>query len=202
MCKAPRPENQKQLKSFLGMIQYYSKFIPYISTLLYPMNQLLRKKTKWEWTPECQQAFEEAKQRLSSTLVLAHYDPNLPLVLAGDASQYGIGAVISHTYPDGSECPTAYTSRTLSPSERNYAQLEKEALSLVYGVPKFYTYLYGRSFTILTDYMPLTTILGPKQGIPALAAARLQQWALILAAYSYDIKFKSTEDHANADGLF
>ena len=87
MCKAPRPENQKQLKSFLGLIQYYSKFIPNLSTLLYPLNQLLRKETKWEWTPECQQSFEEAKQRLSSTPVLAHYDPNLPLVLAGDASQ-------------------------------------------------------------------------------------------------------------------
>ena len=147
------------------------------------------------------ESFEEAKQRLSSTPVLAHYDSNLPLVLAGDASQYGIGAVISHTYPDGSERPIAYTSRTLSSSERNYAQLEKEALSLVYGVRKFHTYLYGRSFTILTDHKPLTKILGPKQGIPALAAARLQRWALILAAYRYDIKFKSTEDHANADGL-
>ena len=109
--------------------------------------------------------------------------------------------MISHTYPDGSEHPIAYTSRTLSSSEQNYGQLEKEALSLVNGVRKFHTYLYGRSFTILTDHKPLKKILGPKQGIPALAAARLQRWALILAAYSYDIKFKSTENHANADGL-
>ena len=102
--------------------------------------------------------------------------------------------------PDGSEKPIAFASRSLSPSERNYAQLEKEALSLVYGVKKFHQCLYGRKFQLITDHKPLLAILGPKKGIPALAAARLQRWVL-LSAYTYDIKFKPTQDHASADGL-
>ena len=121
--------------------------------------------------------------------------------MAADASAYGVGAVISHVFPDGSERPIAFASRTLTASERNYAQLEKEALSLVFGVKKFHQYLYGRKFTLITDHQPLTMILGPKKGIPSLAAARLQHWAILLSAYEYEIKYKSTHAHSNADGL-
>ena len=103
--------------------------------------------------------------------------------------------------PDGCERPIVFASRTISVSERKYAQLEKEALSLVYGVKKFHRYLYGRKFTLLTDHQPLTTIFNPKKGIPSLAAARLQRWALLLSAYNYDIIYKSTKEHSNADGL-
>ena len=87
--------------------------------------------------------------------------------------------------PDGTERPVAYTSRTLTSTERNYAQLEKEALSLIYGVQKFHQYLYGRQFVLVTDHKPLTTILGPKRGIPPLAAARLKCWACTLGALIY-----------------
>ena len=127
-----------------------------------------------------------------------HYNPTLPIRLAGDASAYGIGAVIAHVFPDGSERPVAFASRTLSQSERNYAQVEKEALSLIFGVKHFHSYLYG---TIITDNKPLTAILGEKKGIPPLAAARLQRWAWILSAYKYEIQFRPSGDHGNADGL-
>ena len=133
--------------------------------------------------------------------MLAHYDPRVPIRLAGDASSYGIGAVLSHVFADGTEQPVAYASRTLLPNEQNYAQVEKEALSLIFGVQKFHQYIYGREFTLVTDHRPLTTIFGPKKGVPPLAAARLQRWALLLSAYRYNIEFKPTLAHANADGL-
>ena len=199
--QAPKPVNQQQLRSFLGLLQYYGKFIPNLSTMINPLNALLLKNQPWKWTNDCEQAFKEAKLALSSASVLVHYDPKLPLRLAADASAYGVGAVISHTYPDGEERPIAYASRTLTSSEKNYSQLEKEALSLIFGVKKFHQFLYGRRFTLFTDHKPLTTILGPKQGVPPIAAARLQRWALFLSAYNYRIEFKSTTAHANADCL-
>ena len=103
--------------------------------------------------------------------------------------------------PDGSDRPIEYASRTLSKSEQNYSQIEKEALSIVFGIKKFHLYLYGHTFSLLTDHKPLTTIFGPKRGIPTMAAARMQRWALLLAAYSYTIKYRPTQAHGNADAL-
>ena len=187
ILQAPAPTNVQELRSFLGLINYYGKFIPNAATILAPLNRLLRKDAKWNWTTACQQSFDKAKETLASNDVLMHYTPSLPIKMAGDASAYGIGAVISHVLPDGSERPVAFASRTLSSSERNYAQVEKEALSLIFGVKRFHSYLYGRHFTLVTDHKPLTAILGPKKGIPPLAAARLQRWAWILSAYTYKI---------------
>ena len=121
--------------------------------------------------------------------------------LAGDASAYGIGAVISHFFPNGEERLIAFASRTLSSSEKNYSQLEKEALSLIFGLQKFHQYLYGWKFTLVTDHQPLTTIFHSKKGIPTLSAARLQRWALLLSAHSNRIQFRPTKAHGNADGL-
>lgn len=201
IVNAPRPRTVAELRSFLGLLNYYGRFIPNLSSLIYPLNNLLRQKTTWRWTKACSDAFTAAKEQIVSSNVLTHYDTTLPVRLAADASAYGIGAVISHVMEDGSERPIAFASRTLKPSERNYAQVEKEALSLVFGVCKFHSYLYGRKFTLVTDHKPLTTILGPKNGVPPIAAARLQRWALKLAAYNYEIEFRSTDKHANADGL-
>ena len=150
---------------------------------------------------ECSKAFEAVKQLLVKAPVLAHFDPDVPIRLAGDASAYGLEAVISHVYNDGAECPIVFASRMLLAAERNYAQLEKEALSLVYGTKIFHQYLYGRTFELVMDHKPLTTLLDPKHGIPVMAAARLQRWALWLLAYSYTITFRHTHEHANADGL-
>ena len=198
---APSPTNVRELRSVLGMINYYIKFLPDLSTLLHPLHSLLRDNQRWVWSEACQRAFTEVKQRLTRAPVLAHYDPDVPLVLAADASAYGLGAVISHQWADGTERPIAFASRTLSSSERNYPQVEKEALSLVFGIRKFHQYVYGRSFTLVTDHQPLTTIFGPKRGIPTLAAVHMQRWALLLSGYTYNIRYRSTLAHANADGL-
>ena len=201
IAQAPEPKNVQELRSFLGLLNYYGKFIKNLSSILYPINQLLQASHKWEWTQECQEAFTEAKKQLTSSDVLTHYDPDLPINMAADASAYGIGAVISHVLPDGAERPICFASRTLTTSEQNYAQLEKEALALVFGTKKFHQYLYGRKFTLITDHKPLTAIFGPKKGIPSLAAARLQRWAIFLSGYDYNIQFKPTQAHSNADAL-
>ena len=160
IANAPPPTTVQELRSFLGLLNYYGKFIPNLATILHPLNTLLQADKKWDWSDECARAFQMAKDQLTSTQVLTHYDPALPINLAADASAYGVGAVISHVFPDGAERPIAFASRTLSPPEKNYAQLEKEALSLMFGVKKFHQYLYGRKFTLITDHKPLTAILG------------------------------------------
>ena len=201
IVKAPEPTNVQELRSFLGLLNYYGKFIQNLSSILHPLNRLLQVPQKWDWTEERSQAFKRAKDQLTSSEVLIHYDPKLPINLATDASAYGIGAVISHVLPDGTKRPISFASCTLTASEKNNAQLEKGALSLIYGVKKFHQYLYGRKFNLFTDHKPLTAILGPKKGIPSLAAARLQRWAILLSAYDYEIHFKPTTSHSNADGL-
>ena len=173
-------------------MNYYGKFIRNLSSILHSLNRLLQVQEKWDWTKECSQAFKRAKDQLRSSEVLIYYDTKLPIDLANDASAYGIGAVISHVLPDGTERPISFAPRTLTPSEKNYAQLEKDALSLIYGIKKFHQYLYGRKLNLFTDHKPLTVILGPKKGIPSLAAARLQRWAILLSAYDYEINFKPT----------
>ena len=165
VTKAPVPLNVSELRSFLGLLNYYGKFLPNLSTILHPLNQLLQTGYHWKWDARCHSASKLAKDTLHSAHVLVHYNPSLPLKLAADPSAYGIGAVISHVLPDGNEKPIAFASRTLSPSEKNYAQLEKEALALIYGVKKFHQYLCGRRFTLITDHKPLKTILSPKKGI-------------------------------------
>ena len=194
---APRPQDILQLRSFLGMLNYYGKFLPNLAALLRPLYDLLQSATTWTWGDSQEQAFCKAKELLSSAPLLTHYDPEKPLVLSCDASPYGVGAVLSHRMEDHSEQPVAYASRTLSSAERKYAQLDKEALSIVFGIKHFHQYLYGRKFIILSDHKPLQYLLGETRGIPPMASARIQRWALILSAYNYGICYRPGADHAN-----
>lgn len=140
---------------------------------MHPLNNLLRQNTKWVWSAECTKSLLKVKENLISAKVLTHYDPKLDIVLATDVSAYGVGAgaVLFHIQKDGSEKLVAFASRTLLSAECNYSQIEKEALSIVFGVNKHYQYLYGRNFKLLTDHQPYVTIFGPKRGVPTLAAA-------------------------------
>lgn len=162
------------------LINYYHKFLPNLATVVKPLNELLHKDKKWSWTPHCSQAMESVKQLLTTSRVLVHYDTALPIKLDADALQYRLGAVISRILPDGDEKPIAFASRTLSASEQNYSQIDKEALALIFGVQKFHTYLYGWKFTLVTNHKPLMSTLGPKKGVSSVAAARSQRWAILL----------------------
>ena len=130
---APVPQNVQQLRSYLGLIHYYHNLLSNISSLLAPLHELTCLDTKWKWGAIHQNAFEHSKALLSSSKILAHYDRQLPFIVSSDASAYGIGSVLSHRIPDGSEKPVAFASRSLSPTEKKYAPLEKE--SVVSTVP-------------------------------------------------------------------
>ncbi|KAG7304583.1 hypothetical protein JYU34_011548 [Plutella xylostella] len=201
ITKMPIPENVSQLRALLGFINYYARFIPNLSTILHPLHALLKKGVKWEWSDSCNAAFEEIKVRLTSDPVLAHYSPELPLVLAVDSSAYGLGAVLAQRHPDGSERLVCCASRTLNDAERRYSQVDKEALAIVYGVTRHHQYLFGRHFTLRSDHKALSYIFGPKKGIPQTAASRLQRYAVRLAAYDFNIVFVKSEMNSNADGL-
>ena len=130
-----------------------------------------------------------------------HYDPSRELVLACDASPYGVGAVLSHKYPDEKDRPIAFASRSLAAAERNYSQLEKEGLAIAFGVKKFHQYLFGRHFTITLDHKLLQHLFKETSPTPPLASARIQRWALLLGGYDYSIAYKPGAQHANADML-
>uniref|UniRef100_A0A914X065 RNA-directed DNA polymerase n=1 Tax=Plectus sambesii TaxID=2011161 RepID=A0A914X065_9BILA len=202
----PPPTNLHELRSFLGMINYYSQFLPSLLGRLAPLHALLKKDesgrhSAFDWTPACQHAFREVKQDLGSLLMLTHYDLKLPIVLTANASLVGVGAVISHRLPDGRKLPIAHTSKTLTPTEGRYPQIKKEALALVFGMQKFHQYLWGRHFILQMDHKPLVTIYGSKKGLPTTSANRLQNYAVTLMSYSFDIEYISTDEFARADGL-
>ena len=197
--QAPCPTSRTELRSFMGLVNFYGRFVKGLAHMAQPLYDLMKNTQEWHWGDAEQKAFDQLKDALSQAPVLVHYDPDLPLCLACDASGTGVGAVLAHIYPDGTERPVAFTSRTLQSSEGNYSQLDREALGIIFGVTKFHQYLYGRQFKLITDNRPLAVILGPKRGIPPIAAMRLQRWAIILAAYTFEVVVKSTTENANAD---
>ena len=199
LLKAKYPENLKSLEAFLGGAMYYARFIEGMSTICEPLNRLRRAEVKWRFDEEEKKAFDKLKQALASSAVLTPYDPNLEVKIDTDSSKTGLGAVISHIMPDGSERPIEFASRTLNSAERNYSQIEKEALSLVWGVKRFHKFVYGRKFKLVSDHKPLIFILKENKSIPEMGASRIVRWAITLASYQYEIQWRPTQKHGNAD---
>ena len=198
---APKPHNVSELKSYLGLLTYYGKFLPNLATTLALLYKLLKASARWHWSSEQDEGFEASKKLLTSSQLLAHFDSHKKLVLSYDASVYGIGAVLAHQFTDGSEQPVSFVSRTLSQVERNYSQIEREGLACVFGIKKFHFYLFGHSFTLITDHKLLVSLFNEHRSVPAHASARIQRWALTLAMYEYTIAFKPTKSHGNADAM-
>lgn len=198
---APRPTNVSEVRSFLGLINYYGRFFENLSDLLEPLHNLIRKNTTFKWTEECEKSFSAVKKEMSSEKFLVHYDKNLPLVLATDASPIGVGAVLSHVYPDGSERPIYFASQTLSTTQRKWSQIDKEAYAIIFGIKRFHQFLYGRSFILYTDHKPLVQIFSQDKGLPHMSAMRMQHYAIFLQGFRYNIKYKRSEENANADAF-
>lgn len=188
----PPPENLTMLRSFLGKITYYSRFLKDMATILTPLYNCT-KEGKFKWTQECQNSFNLIKNKLISSQQLKHYDPTLPLILTCDASFSGVSAILSNREANNIVKPIAFASKKLSDRELRYCTLDKEAFAIIFGVTKFYNYIYGRLFELETDNAALVRIFGPNKGIPRMAAKRLQHYAIFLSAFSYKIKYISSD---------
>lgn len=195
------PKNKTQLQAFLGLINFYNSFLKDKATKAEVLHRLLDKESKWEWTEVHDDAFKSLKELLSSEAVLVPFDEKLPITLACDASPFGVGAVLSHVLEDGREAPVAFASRTLTPTERNYAQIDKEALAIVFGVKKFHHFLYGHKFKIITDHQPLLGIFAKSKPTKEIMSPRMLRWTLILNAYDYTLTHKPGRNISNADSL-
>ncbi|KAG8176284.1 hypothetical protein JTE90_022456 [Oedothorax gibbosus] len=190
-----------ELQAFLGLLNFYGSFLKRRSDILEPLHKLLQKDVPWEWTAEHEEAYKASKGLLTTDDLLVHYDEKLPLILTSDASSYGLGSVLSHLLPNGKEAPVAYYSRTMTKTERNYSQTDKEALAILAGVKKFHSYLLGRRFKIVTDHRPLLGIFNSTKPIPQMISPRVLRWSLSLQAYDYELEYRKGKDIANADAL-
>ena len=135
----------------------------------------------WEWSAQEQELFQALKYELSKEHVLVHFDPALQVGISCDTSNVGIGMVLFHRYPDGSERPISNVSKTLTPAQRHYSQIQKEALAVIFGLNKFHQFLYDRKFILVMDHKPLLALFNPSSGTPAMVANRLARRALMLS---------------------
>ncbi|KAJ8868001.1 hypothetical protein PR048_031810 [Dryococelus australis] len=145
------PQNVTQLKSYLGMLDYYHTFIKMTPDVIEQLHNLLRNCVSWEWTDECEKAFFMSNSVISEKSLLVSFDPRNPIILTCESSNYGIGAVLSQLH-NGIEKPVAFQSAMLNNAQIYYSQLHREALNIIYGVTKFHNYLVRNKFTIVTDH--------------------------------------------------
>ncbi|KAG5872496.1 hypothetical protein JTB14_025029 [Gonioctena quinquepunctata] len=199
--EAPAPTSKFELQAFLGMLNFFHLFLGNKATVAEPLHELLHKGISWKWATEEQDAFDKRKIMLSSSKNLAHHGGKKAPVLTCDASPYGVGAVSSHLDECGEELPIAFHSRTLSSSERRFAQLDREALALIVGVNKFHNYIYGRNCEIRTDHKPLLGIFGNNKSIPEVIPPRMLRWILILSSYDYKLVYVPGTQIPHADAL-
>lgn len=199
--EAPVPSNKEELQAYLGLLNFYHSFLQNKADVAGPLHQLLQKASHWDWTQVHDEAFAATKGLLSSESLLAHYDPNRPLFLTCDASQYGVGAVLSQPNDNGEEVPVCFYSRTMTAAERNYAQIDREALSIIAAVKKFHNYLYGRHFEIRTDHKPLLGLFTVDKVTPNIISPRMLRWSILLSGYDFALVYKPGRSIPNADGL-
>lgn len=161
IARAKAPNNPTELKAFLGLINFYGKFVPNLSSKLICFYNLLKKDAKFIWDSKCNENFEICKKYLLKPNVLEFFDPKKPLIVVTDACGYGLGGVLAYEI-DGQENPILFTSFTLNDAQRKYPILHLEALAVVSCVKKFHRYLYGQHFVIYTDHKPLLGVLERK----------------------------------------
>ena len=189
----PLPRNTKEVQQFLGLAGYYRRFIQDFSKLARPLHQLTERNCTFKWTPVCQAAFETLKKCLCSAPILGYPDYSKRFILDTDASDTGIGAVLSQLDDDGNEHVVAFASRLLTKPERRYCVTRRELLAVVAFTKHFRHFLIGCHFTLRTDHGSLTWLRNFKD-----PEAR---WLEQLQEYDFVIVHRQGKKHANADAL-
>lgn len=190
----PVPKNGDETKRFVAFANYYRKFINHFAHITQPLNNLTRKNATFNWTTECQNAFETIKNCLMNPPILQYPDlsENNKFILRTDASGCALGAILSN----GNDSPVAYASRSLNKAERNYCTIEKELLGIVWAVKHFRPYLYGRKFDIFCDHRPLVYLFGMTN-----PSSRLTKFRLTLEEYDFTIHYVKGSENVTADAL-
>lgn len=193
------PTSVSELRRSLGMVNQQSKFPPHLADQTKPLRELLKSKNHWIWERAHQKVFEKLKQPLSSSKVLARYDPSYEMIHSADASSYSVGAVLKQVQPCGSIKPIAYVSRALTPTEQRYAQIEKEALATTWSSDQFQNYLIRKMFTIEMDHKPLVPLLSskPLNSVPI----RIQRFWLRLMRFQFKVVHVPGKELNTADAL-
>ena len=191
----------QSLQPFLGLVNFCGCFIPNFSSLLHPLHNLLQKGASWSWSDVYQFAFENVKKSISASSLLVHYSHDLHLVLEVDASPYSIGGCFYHVSKSGEQLPVYFVSRALTSAEKNYSQIDREGLAIVFAVKRLHQFLNGQHFSIQTDHEPFIRILGKNVRLSGTVVAHLQRWAVLLSSYNYSLEHIKGVDNTIADCL-
>lgn len=195
---AATPTDAGKLRSFLGLVEYYARFVPRLAEEVEPMRRLLRKDTPFIWDTAAENSLTRVKNLLASHRVLQMFDPALPVIVATDASAYGLGAVLQQV--DGRHIRTvAFASRTLTEAERKYSTGEREALACLWALEKWHVYLWGRPVTLQTDHQALVALLS-SQGTGQ-RPLRIARWTARLLRYNFTMQYRRGEHNKVADAL-
>ena len=198
----PQPRNVKELQSFLGLANYYRKYIKAFAEKAHPLTTLTRKNYQWNWGDEQARAFNCIKDSLLTKPILGYPDFSKEFIVHTDASNFGVGAVLSqlqrplHSADDSHEVAIAYASKHLTETQMKWSTTEKEAYAIIHGVSAFRPYLYGTKFLVITDHRALQWLMSKSE-----STGRLARWALKLQEYNIEIGYRAGKNHQNADSL-
>ena len=191
----PQPKDLKSVQSFVGLCSYYRKFIRNFATIARPLTDLTKKDRPFIWDIEQQNSFDELKTLMTTTVILAFPNYDLPMEIHADACGYGLGCVLLQTI-NGAERPLAYASRILSDCENNYSVTEKECLAIIWALKKFRSIIWGCEIKVVTDHHALCWLLSKKE-----LSGRLARWSTLLQGEKISIVYKSGKKHTDADAL-
>ncbi|ETX01927.1 MAG: hypothetical protein ETSY2_36450 [Candidatus Entotheonella gemina] len=194
-----RPTNVSDVRCFLGIVNQLSKFSSNLADMTQPLRELLVKENAWVWDDAQEKAFGSVKRALAASPVLALFDPNLETVLSADASNHGLGAVLLQRQLTGDLQPVAFISRSMTPTETRYAQIEKEALAFTWACERLADYLVGMEFHIQTDHKPLVPLFSSKhmEELPL----RVQRFRMRMMRFQFTISHIPGKDLIIADAL-